>query len=92
VTAGQVAGRIGQVAENLPGGQFLGRTTDESGRTVQRLVSESGDIIEATLDESGELVNENFVGSPAGLPAEEGSTTEEGHTLRTVKDESGALI
>jgi hypothetical protein len=59
---------------------------------VQRVVDTSGDIIETTLDESGELLDENPVGSVADLPTEEESTTEEGHTLRTVKDESGALI
>ena len=90
--AGQVVGQIGQVAENLPGGRLLSRTTDDAGRTVQRVVDETGDIIETTLDESGELVDENPVGSLADLPAEGESTTEEGHTLRTVRDESGTLI
>ncbi len=55
-------------------------------------MDETGDIIETTLDESGELVDENPVGSLTDLPAEEESTTEEGHTLRTVRDESGTLI
>lgn len=91
-TAGQVAGQIGQVAENLPGGRLLSRTTDDAGRTVQRVVDETGDIIETTLDESGELVDENPAGSLTDLPTEEESTTEEGHTLRTVRDESGTLI
>ena len=90
--ANKVAGQIGQVAENLPGAQLLGRTTDESGRTVQRLVDESGDIIETTLDESGELLDETLVGNLADLPVEEESINEEGHTLRIVRDESGTLI
>ncbi len=90
--AHELAGQIGQVAENLPGGHLLSRATDEAGRTVQRVVDEAGDIIETTLDESGELVDENPVGSLTDLPAEEESTTEEGHTLRTIRDESGTLI
>ena len=92
-TAGQLAGQVvGQVAENLPGGKLMGRTTDGSGRTVQRVAYGSGDIIQATLDTSGELVDESLVGNLADLPPEEESATEEGHTLRTVRDESGALI
>ena len=91
-TVSQLAGQVGQVAENLPGGKLLGRTTDESGRTVQRVAYGSGDIIRTTLDESGELVDENLVGNLAALPTEEESTTDEGHTLRTVRDESGALV
>jgi len=59
---------------------------------VQRVVDETGDVIETALDESGELVDENPAGSLTDLPAEEESTTEEGHTLRTVKDESGTLV
>ncbi len=90
--AGRAVGQVGQVAENLPGSQLLGRTTDEADRTVQRLVSGSGDIIEATLDESGTLVDETLVGNVAELPTEKESTTEEGHTIRTVRDESGTLI
>jgi hypothetical protein len=88
----QVAGQIGQVAENLPGSHLLGRTTDEAGRTLQRVVDETGNIIQTTLDETGELVDENPVGSLTDLPAEEESTTEQGNTLRTVRDESGTLI
>ena len=90
--ASQVAGQIGQVAENLPGSHLLGRTTDEAGRTLQRVVDETGNIIQTTLDETGELVDENPVGSLADLPAEEESTTEQGNALRTVRDESGTLI
>ena len=91
-TTSQLAGQVGQVAEKLPGGKLLGRTTDESGRTVQRVAYESGDIIRTTLDESWELVDENLVGNLAALPAEEESSTDEGHTLRTVRDDSGALV
>lgn len=59
---------------------------------MQRVAYGSGDIIRTTLDESGDLVDENLVGNLVDLPTEEESTTEEGHTLRTVRDESGALI
>ena len=90
--AAQVAGQVGQLAENLPGGKLLGRTTDGAGRTVQRVAYGSGDIIQTTLDESDELLDENLVGNLADLPPEEESTTQEGHTLRTVRDESGALV
>jgi hypothetical protein len=90
--AASVAGQVRQVAENLPGGRLLSRTADESGRTVQRVVDETGDIIETNLDESGELVDKNPMGSLTDLPAEEESTTEEGHILRTVRDESGVLV
>ncbi len=90
--AGQLVGQVGQVAENLPGGKLLGRTTDGSGRTVQRVAYGSGDIIRTTLDETGELVDERLVGNLADLPTEEESTTEGGRTLRTVRDESGALV
>lgn len=90
--AGQVTGKVEQVAENLPGGQLLGRTTDGYGRTVQRVVCGSGEIIQTTLDASWELVDEDLVGNLTDLPTEEESTTEEGHTLRTVRDESGALV
>ena len=77
---------------HLPGGQLLGRTTEESGRTVQRVAYGSGDIIQTTLDESGELADEKLVGNLADLPTKEESTTEAGHTLRTVRDESGTFI
>lgn len=90
--AGQLVGHVGQVAENLPGGHLLSRTTDESGRTVQRLVDGAGDIIQTTLDESGELLDENPMGRLTDLPAEEEHEDEAGQTIRTVKDESGALI
>jgi hypothetical protein len=90
--AGQVAGRIGQVAENLPGGQLLSRTTDDSDRTVQRVVDASGNIYEITLDEFSDLVDENPVGSLTDLPAEEEYQDEEGRKIRTVKDESGTIV
>jgi hypothetical protein len=90
--AGQVAGRIGQVAENLPGGQLLSRTTNESGRTVQRVVDGSGNVYEITLDESNDLVDENPVGSLTDLLAEEEYQDEEGRKIRTVKDESGTIV
>jgi len=89
---GQMAGQIGQVAEHFPGGRLLGRTTDESDRTVQRVVDETGDIIETTLDESYELVDENPAGSLTDLPVEEEYQDEEGRMIRTVKDESGTLV
>jgi dsDNA-specific endonuclease/ATPase MutS2 len=89
---GQVLDRVGQVAENLPGGRLLHRTTDESGQTLQRAVDGSGVTVEITLDEAGNLVNQKPVGSLAELPAEEEYQTEEGQTIRTVKEESGTLI
>jgi hypothetical protein len=55
-------------------------------------VDESGDIVEATLDESGELVDEDIVGNVNDLPSEEEYMNEEGQTVRTVKEETGALI
>jgi len=55
-------------------------------------VDESGDIIETTLDESGEPVNEEIVGTVNDLPTEEEYTNEEGQTVRTVKEQRGALI
>jgi len=55
-------------------------------------VDESGDIIETTLDESGEPVNEEIVGTVDELPTEEEYTNEEGQTVRTVKEQRGALI
>ena len=89
---GQVLDRVGQVAENLPGGQLLSRTTNEAGQTVQRAVDESGVVVEITLDEDNNLVNEKAVGSLAELPAEEEYQNQEGQTIRTVKEESGTLI
>ena len=89
---GQVLDRVGQVAENLPGGQLLNRTTNEAGQTVQRAVDESGVVVEITLDEANNLVNEKAVGSLAELPAEEEYQNQEGQTIRTVKEESGTLI
>jgi hypothetical protein len=58
----------------------------------QRTVDEAGNVVENTLDESGNLLDESPVGSITDLPAEEEYTTEEGQTVRTVKDESGTLI
>ena len=89
---GQVLHRVGQVAENLPGGQLLARTTNEAGQTVQRAVDKAGIVVEITLDDAGNLVNQKPVGSLAELPAEEEYRNEEGQTIRTVKDESGYLI
>ena len=89
---GQVLDRVGQVAENLPGGRLLNRTTDEAGKTVQRTVDESGVVIEITLDEAYNLVNQKPLGSLAELPAEEEYQNEEGQTIRIVKEESGTLI
>jgi pyruvate/2-oxoglutarate dehydrogenase complex dihydrolipoamide acyltransferase (E2) component len=48
--------------------------------------------VENTLHESGSLLDETPVGSVTDLPAEEEYQTEEGQTVRTVKDESGTLI
>ena len=89
---GQVLNWVGQVAENLPGGQLLNRTTNEAGQTVQRAVDESGVVVEITLDEAGNLVNQKPIGSIAELPAEEEYQNKEGQTIRTVKEESGTLI
>ena len=89
---GQVLHRVGQVAENLPGGQLLNRTTNEAGQTVQRAVDKAGVVVEITLDDAGNLVDQKPVGSLAELPAEEEHRNEEGQTIRTVKDESGRLI
>ena len=89
---GQVLHRVGQVAENLPGGQLLARTTNEVGETVQRAVDKAGVVVEITLDDAGNLVNQKPVGSLAELPPEEEHRNEEGQTIRTVKDESGSLI
>ena len=58
---------------------------------MQRTVDDAGNIVENTLDESGSLLDETPVGSITDLPAEEEYQTEEGQTVRTVKDES-ALI
>ena len=55
-------------------------------------MDESGDIVETTLDESGELVDEDIVSNVNELPSEEEYTNEEGQTVRTVKEETGALI
>jgi hypothetical protein len=89
---GQVLDRVGQVAENLPGGLLLSRTTNDAGQTVQRAVDESGVVVEITLDEANNPVNEKVVGSLAELPAEEEYQNQEGQTIRTVKEESGTLI
>ena len=89
---GQILDRVGQVAENLPGGHLLNRTTNEAGQTVQRAVDKSGVVVEITLDEACNLVNQKPVGSLAELPAEEEYQNQEGQTIRTVKEESGTLI
>jgi hypothetical protein len=89
---GQILDRIGQVAENLPGGHLLNRTTNEAGQTVQRAVDESGVVVEITLDEACNLVSQKPVGSLAELPAEEEYQNQQGQTIRTVKEESGTLI
>ena len=89
---GQLLNRVGQVAENLPGGHLLNRITNEAGQTVQRAVDESGVVVEITLDEACNLVNQKPVGSLAELPAEEEYQNQEGQTIRIVKEESGTLI
>jgi hypothetical protein len=89
---GRILDRVGQVTENLPGGQLLTRSTDEAGQTVQRAVDESGVVFEITLDEAGDLVNQKQVGNLAELPAEEEYQDEEGQTIRTVREESGTLV
>jgi pyruvate/2-oxoglutarate dehydrogenase complex dihydrolipoamide acyltransferase (E2) component len=55
-------------------------------------VDESGDIVETVLDESGDLVDEDIVGNVRELSSEEEYTNEEGRTIRTVREETGALI
>src|ERR687893_2387358 len=91
---GKAVGKVGRTAHRLvPGTHLLSEDTDEeAGQTVQRTVDESGDIIETTLDESGEPVGEQIVGTVNDLPAEEEYTDEEGQTVRTVKEQRGALI
>ena len=92
---GKAVGKVGQTARRLvPGMHLLSEDTDEeAGQTVQRTVDESGDIIETTLDEeSGEPVDEQIVGTVKDLPTEEEYTDEEGQTVRTVKEQRGALI
>jgi hypothetical protein len=89
---GQILDRVGQIAENLPGGQLLTRSTDEAGQTLQRAFAESGVVFEITLDEAGDLVNQKQVGNLAELPAEEEYQNEEGQTIRTVREESGTLV
>ncbi len=89
---GQILNRVGHVAENLPGGQLLSRSTDESGQTIQRAVDESGVVFEITLDEAGDLVNQKQVGNLAELPAEDEYQNEEGQTIRTVREKSGTLV
>jgi len=92
---GKAVGKVGRTARWLvPGMQLLSEDTDEqAGQTVQRTVDESGDIIETTLDdESGEPVDEQIVGTVKDLPTEEEYTNEEGQTVRTVKEQRGALI
>jgi hypothetical protein len=92
---GKAVGKVGRTARRLvPGMHLLSEDTDEeAGQTVQRTVDESGDIIETTLDEeSGEPVDEQIVGTVKDLPTEEEYTDEEGQTVRTVKEQRGALI
>ncbi len=92
---GKAVGKVGRTARRLvPGMHLLSEDTDEeAGQTVQRTVDdESGDIVETTLDESGEPVEEEVVGTVKDLPAEEEYTDEEGRTVRTVKEQRGALI
>jgi hypothetical protein len=91
---GKAVGKVGRTARRLvPGMHLLSEDIDEeAGQTVQRTVDESGDIIETTLDESGEPVNEEIVGTVKDLPTEEEYTNEEGQTVRTVKEQRGALI
>ena len=89
---GQILARVGQVAENLPGGHLLTRSTDEAGQTVQRAVDESGVVFEITLDKAGDLVKQEQVGNLAQLPAEEEYQNEEGQMIRTVREESGTLV
>ena len=89
---GQILERVGQVAEHLPGGQLLTRSTSEAGQTVQRAVDESGVVFEITLNEAGDLVTQKRVGSLAELPVEEEYQNEEGQTIRTVREESGTVI
>ena len=89
---GQILARVGQVAENLPGGHLLTRSTDEAGQTVQRAVDESGVVFEITLDEAGDLVKQEQVGNLAELPAEEEYQNEEGQMIRTVREELGTLV
>ena len=48
--------------------------------------------METTLDESGNLVDEDIVGTVDDLPSEEEHTNEEGQTVRTVREDTGALI
>jgi len=92
---GKAVGKVGRTARRLvPGMHLLSEDTDEeAGQTVQRTVDESGDIIETTLDdESGEPIDEQIVGTVKDLPTEEEYTNEEGQTVRTVKEQRGALI
>jgi hypothetical protein len=91
---GKAVGKVGRTAHRLvPGTHLLSEDTDEeASQTVQRTVDESGDIIETTLDESGEPVGEEIVGTVNDLPTEEEYTNEEGQTVRTVKEQRGALI
>jgi hypothetical protein len=92
---GKAVGKVGRTARRLvPGMHLLSEDTDEeAGQTVQRTVDdESGDIVQTTLDESGEPVEEEVVGTVKDLPAEEEYTDEEGRTVRTVKEQRGALI
>jgi len=91
---GKAVGKVGRTARRLvPGMHLLSEETDEEGgQTVQRTVDESGDIIETTLDESGEPVNEEIVGTVKDLPTEEEYTNEEGQTVRTVKEQRGAIL
>ena len=63
--AGQTAGQLGGLEENLaPGTWLLGEpTTDGQGQTVQRVVDGEGNIVETTFDGGGEVVEESLTGS-----------------------------
>jgi hypothetical protein len=89
---GQVLDRVGHVAEDLPGGHLLNRTTNDTGQTVQRAVDKSGVVVEIILDASCNLVNQKPVGSLVELPVEEEYQNEEGQKIRIVKEEFGSLI
>jgi hypothetical protein len=89
---GQVLDRVGYVAEDLPGGYLLNRTTNDTGQTVQRAVDKSGVVVEIILDAACNLVNQKPVGSLVELPVEEEYQNEEGQKIRIVKEEFGSLI
>jgi len=92
----QVEGAAEEASETTetltPRTYLLSETTNEAGQTVQRTIDESGNIIETTQDEAGNLVAEDIVGTVDDLPSEEEHSQQEGQTVRTVKEETGALI